>query len=63
MSHGLPGSGVLDAVVFKKIKQATGGRLRICMNGAAPLAKETFEFISYAVTPMILGYGMTETSA
>lgn len=63
MQNGLPGSSVLDAVVFKKIKEATGGKLRFCMNGAAPLAKETHEFISYAITPMIKGYGMTETSA
>jgi long-chain acyl-CoA synthetase len=63
MSYGLPGSGILDAVVFKKIKQATGGRLRFCMNGAAPIAKETLDFISFAITPMINGYGMTETSA
>jgi long-chain acyl-CoA synthetase len=63
MQNGLPGSGILDAVVFKKIKEATGGKLRFCMNGAAPLAKDTHEFISYAITPMILGYGMTETTA
>src|SRR5436190_7178001 len=33
MSSGLPGTGILDAVVFKKLKEATGGRLRIIMNG------------------------------
>ena len=40
LSMGLPGSGVLDAVVFKKIKEATGGRLKLCMNGGGPIAKE-----------------------
>lgn len=63
MSNGLPGSAVLDAIVFNKVKEATGGRLRLCMNGAAPIARETQEFISMAITPMISGYGMTETSA
>jgi len=63
MANGLPGSAILDAVVFKKVKQATGGRLRFCMNGAAPLAKETQDFISMAITPIIKGYGMTETTA
>lgn len=63
MSYGLPGSGILDAVVFKKIKTATGGRLRFCMNGAAPIAKETQEFISFSIASMITGYGLTETSA
>jgi long-chain acyl-CoA synthetase len=60
---GLPGSGVLDAIVFKKVKEATGGRLRICMNGGGPIAKDTQRFISMAITPMINGYGLTETTA
>ncbi|KAI9800832.1 MAG: hypothetical protein M1825_003615 [Sarcosagium campestre] len=63
MSHGLPGSGVLDAVVFNKVKDATGGRLRVCMNGGGPIAKDTQRFISMAVAPMISGYGLTETAA
>ena len=63
MSSGLPGSGVLDAVVFKKIKDATGGQLRICMNGGGPIAKDTQRFISMAITPMVSGYGLTETTA
>lgn len=63
LGSGLPGSGILDAVVFNKVKDATGGRLRICMNGGGPIAKETQQFISYAITPMISGYGLTETTA
>ena len=63
MSWGLPGSGVLDAVVFKKIKEATGGQLRVCMNGGGPIAKDTQRFISMAITPMLGGYGLTETTA
>lgn len=63
LSTGLPGAAVLDAVVFKKLKDATGGRLRICMNGGGPIAEDTLRFISYAVCPMISGYGLTETSA
>ncbi|RMZ77029.1 hypothetical protein DV738_g4553, partial [Chaetothyriales sp. CBS 135597] len=63
LATGLPGSGVLDAVVFKKLKEATGGRLRLAFNGGGPIAVDTVRFISYAVTPMISGYGLTETSA
>ncbi|RVX72134.1 hypothetical protein B0A52_04732 [Exophiala mesophila] len=63
LSSGLPGTSVLDAVVFKKLKDATGGRLRIAFNGGGPISQETIKFISYAVTPMISGYGLTETSA
>ncbi|KAF3767740.1 acetyl-CoA synthetase-like protein [Cryphonectria parasitica EP155] len=63
MGWGLPGSGILDAVVFKKVKEATGGRLKLCMNGGGPVAKDTQKFISMAIAPMIIGYGLTETTA
>lgn len=63
MSSGVPGVGILDSIVFKKLKEATGGRLRICMNGGGPIAKDTQKFISMAITPMIGGYGLTETCA
>jgi long-chain acyl-CoA synthetase len=63
LGSGLPGSGVLDTVVFNKVKDATGGCLRIMMNGGGPIAKETQRFLSMAITPMISGYGLTETTA
>jgi long-chain acyl-CoA synthetase len=63
LHYGLPGAEILDSIVFKKVKDATGGRLRLCMNGGGPVAKETQRFISIAITPMINGYGLTETSA
>ena len=61
MSNGIPGSSVLDAMVFKKIKEATGGRLKICMNGGGPLSRDTARFISFAMAPLLGGYGLTET--
>jgi long-chain acyl-CoA synthetase len=63
LHYGLPGAGIIDSIVFKKVKDATGGRLRLCMNGGGPVAKETQRFISIAITPMINGYGLTETTA
>lgn len=63
LSMGLPGSGILDAIVFNKVKEATGGKLRILLNGGGPVAKETQRFLSVAITPMISGYGLTETCA
>ncbi|GAB7348338.1 hypothetical protein MBLNU459_g6312t1 [Dothideomycetes sp. NU459] len=68
MTHsGIPltgfGTSVVDAVVFSKIKEATGGRLRICLNGGGPVAKDTQRFVSMAIAPMISGYGLTETAA
>lgn len=63
LAYRLPGAAFLDSVVFHRVKEATGGRLKFCLNGAAPIAKHTQEFISLAITPMINGYGMTETAA
>ncbi|KAL8830472.1 MAG: hypothetical protein Q9170_005725 [Blastenia crenularia] len=61
LSAGLPGAGALDYIVFSKIKQATGGQLRIALNGGGPIARDTQRFISVCITPMINGYGLTET--
>lgn len=62
-AHQLPGPDLLDSLIFKKIKMETGGRLRACFNGAGPLTKETRRFISFAIAPLIIGYGLTETMA
>ncbi|KAK0124186.1 long-chain fatty acid-CoA ligase [Cadophora gregata] len=61
-SSGIPGGKLLDALVFNKVKDATGGRLRVCLTSAAPISKETQEFISIAIAPLISAYGMTETA-
>ncbi|KAJ5569784.1 Long-chain-fatty-acid--CoA ligase 1 [Penicillium hispanicum] len=67
LNNGIPGANfgasILDTVVFKKLKEATGGRLRIMMNGGGPVSKDTQKFLSMAIAPMISGYGLTETSA
>lgn len=63
LSSGLPGAAVLDAIVFKKLKEATGGRLRIMLSGGGPISKDTQRFLSMAICPMIGGYGLTETAA
>ncbi|KAF8857891.1 acetyl-CoA synthetase-like protein [Acephala macrosclerotiorum] len=58
-----PGVELLDKIVFKAVKDQFGGRLRACFNGAGLLGKETRRFISYTVAPLIIGYGLTETTA
>ncbi|KAJ5105557.1 hypothetical protein NUU61_002904 [Penicillium alfredii] len=67
MATGFPGANLgawlLDTVVFRKLKDATGGQLRIMMNGGGPISKDTQKFLSMAIAPMIGGYGLTETSA
>ncbi|GLB35700.1 putative AMP-binding enzyme [Lyophyllum shimeji] len=40
---------------------ATGGQLLFTMNGGAAISRDTQEFLSLAVVPMMQGYGMTES--
>ena len=63
MSHyNIPGSKVFD-IIFKPIKEATGGHLRYVMNGGSPISLSTQKFISNLIGPMLIGYGLTETTA
>jgi long-chain acyl-CoA synthetase len=44
------------------VRNLFGGRMRQCVTGAAPIAREILEFFFACGIPVMEGYGMTETS-
>ncbi|KAH0792786.1 AMP-binding enzyme family protein [Histomonas meleagridis] len=55
---------LLDGILFQKFRNALGGRLRLIVNGGAPIRPDVFKFLSATVSPNIIqGYGLTEISA
>ncbi|MEU1366422.1 long-chain fatty acid--CoA ligase [Streptomyces sp. NPDC005803] len=52
-----------DALVFAKIREAFGGRLRACVSGSAALAPDIGFFFAGAGIHILEGYGLTESSA
>ena len=51
---------IADRLVYSKVKERLGGRLRIGVSGAAPLAKEIIEFFHSLDILILEGYGLTE---
>ncbi|XP_057520544.1 long chain acyl-CoA synthetase 4-like [Amaranthus tricolor] len=55
---------IFDKIVFKKVKEALGGRVRLILSGAAPLANHVETFLRVVACCYVLqGYGLTETCA
>jgi long-chain acyl-CoA synthetase len=51
-----------DEKLFQNVRNLFGGRIRQCVTGAAPIAKEILEFFYACGVPIMEGYGMTETA-
>ncbi|MER6032510.1 MULTISPECIES: AMP-dependent synthetase/ligase [unclassified Streptomyces] len=54
---------VADTLVYGKLREAFGGRLRACVSGASALAPEIGFFFAGAGIHILEGYGLTESSA
>lgn len=49
-----------DRLMFHKVRERFGGRIRVAASGAAPLSKDLAEFYEAIGMPLIEGYGLTE---
>ncbi len=49
-------------IVYKKVLEATGGRVKMAVSGGGSLAMHLEDFFEIIGFPIVVGYGLTETS-
>lgn len=55
---------LLNKIIFSKVTQMLGGRMRLVLSGGAPLSPDTHEQIQTCLcVGVIQGYGLTETTS
>ncbi|BFM40844.1 long-chain fatty acid--CoA ligase [Synechocystis sp. LKSZ1] len=57
-----PLHGLADKIVYRKIRAATGGEVKTLISGGGSLARHLDDFYEIVGIPLLVGYGLTETS-
>lgn len=57
-------NGIFDDLVFRKVREGMGGRVRLMITGSAPLSEKVLTFVRAALGCVVVeGYGQTECVA
>ncbi|MBE9116422.1 long-chain fatty acid--CoA ligase [Lusitaniella coriacea LEGE 07157] len=51
-----------ELIVYKKVRAATGGQIKCLISGGGSLARHLDTFYEIVNVPLLVGYGLTETS-
>lgn len=57
-----PLHGLADKMVYQKVREATGGKLKTIISGGGSLAMHLENFFEIVGLQILVGYGLTETS-